>query len=146
MRAPAGRWRSAASPPASCSAGGSGLQRGWGQAAGSASDPTGSGWAGRWRAFLENSSPGQSPRSGIATPCPTALPVWASPHVGTFAEAAWGEAGDLRQDGEEGPQTGPLGLPALKDFEDALGHVSDLLLSVALQIKRNAGGTGTREG
>lgn len=102
----------------------------------------GSGWAGHWRDFLENSSPGQSPRSGTATPGPTALPAWASPHVGTFVEAAWGEAGDLRQDGEEGPQTGPLGLPALKDFEDALGHVSDLLLSVALQIKRNAGGTG----
>lgn len=55
--------------------------------------------------------------------------------VGTFVEAAWGEAGDLRQDWEEGPQTGPLWLPALKDFEDALGHISDLLLSVPLQIK-----------
>lgn len=42
-RAPAGRWHSAASPPASCSAGGSGLQREWGQRRGARVRPTDAG-------------------------------------------------------------------------------------------------------
>lgn len=57
-------------------------------------------------------------------------------------EGAWGEAGDLGHDREEGPQTGPLGLPALEDFEDTLAHAPDLLLSVTLQIKHGRGLTG----
>lgn len=49
-----------------------------------------------------------------------------------MVEGARGEAGDLGQDWEEGPQAGPLGLPALKDFEDTQAHISDLLLFVTL--------------
>jgi hypothetical protein len=54
----------------------------------------------------------------------------------TFLEGAGGKAHDLGQHREEVSGTGPLRLPALKDREDVLGHASDLLLSVALQIKQ----------
>lgn len=57
-------------------------------------------------------------------------------------EGAWGKADDLGQDREEGTQTGPLGLPALQDFEDALAHTADLR-SVTLQVKHR---WGPREG
>lgn len=66
----------------------------------------------------------------------------ASQEQGTFMEGAWGEAGDLGHDREEGPQTGPLGLPALEDSEDTLAHASDLLLSVALQMEHRWGPKG----
>lgn len=58
--------------------------------------------------------------------------------MGTLVEGARGEAGDLGQDWEEGPQAGPLGLPALEDFEDTQGHISDLLLFVTLRIKHKS--------
>lgn len=53
----------------------------------------------------------------------------------TFHEDAWGKANDLGQDGEEGPDTGALRLPVLKNLEDAPAHESTLSFSVSLQSR-----------
>ena len=53
----------------------------------------------------------------------------------TFMEGVWGQVGDLGHNREQVPQTGPLGLPALKDSEGALAHASDLFLFVTLQVQ-----------
>lgn len=61
----------------------------------------------------------------------------------TFHEDAWGKASDFGQDGEEGPDTGPLRLPVLKDLEDALAHTSGLSFSVSLQSRTGSRGQGS---
>lgn len=68
---------------------------------------------------------GKEPRRPFGKKCP----------VPTFHEGAWGQANDLGQDREEVPDTGALGLPVLKDLEDALAHTSDLSFSVSLQSR-----------
>lgn len=110
----------------------------------------GTGWVFLENKLLPTESQALRPpdtHTDTATSCPSFLPAWAhlysvgtglSGRVDTFVEGAWGEAGDLGQDREEGPQTRPLGLPALEDFEDTQAHICDLQLFVTLHIKHKS--------